>query len=234
VAVIVLDLSTLGLWVLPTAAFLGGIVATALTYRLAGTGERLEVVTLVLAGLAINAVAGAGTSLLIFFASDEQLRAVVFWSMGSLSRATWRAVFTALPFVLLGLLLAPRWSRALDLLTLGERDAFYLGVPIARLRWHLIAVAALLTGAAVSVAGTIAFVGLIVPHVIRLAAGPSHRQLLPLSAAGGALTVLLADLVARTVVAPAELPIGVIMGLVGGPFFLWLVRRTRRAHGGWG
>jgi len=233
VAPIVFNLASFSLWVLPIAAFTGGLLATAVTYRLARVGARTEVLTLVLAGIAINAVAGAATNLLIYYASDQQLRAVVFWSMGSLGGGTWRAVASALPFIVAGLLLAPRWGRALDLLALGEREAFYLGVPIERLRWQVICVAAILTGASVAVAGAISFVGLVVPHVLRLLCGPSHRTLLPLSAIGGAIIVLLADLVARTVVAPTELPLGVIMGSIGGPFFLWLVRRTRRAQGGW-
>lgn len=234
VATIVLDLAVLGPASLPLAAFCGGLATTALVYRLARYHGRTEVVTLVLTGIAVNALAGALTGLLIFFASDQELRAIVFWSLGSLGGATWPSVWTAAPFVLASVLLAPRFGLALNLLALGEREAFHLGVDTERLRLVLIPLAALMTGAAVAVAGTVGFVGLVTPHLLRLAGGPDHRYLLPASALGGASLLLLADLTARTVVAPAELPLGVVMAMIGGPFFLWLLRRTRREHGGWG
>lgn len=230
---IVLGISFLGVATLPLAAFLGGLLATLCVYFMARRGGRTEVVTLLLTGIALNAIAGAATGFLLFIATDAQLRSVVFWSLGSLGGATWRNLSVVAPLILVGLLLLPRWGRELNLLTLGEREARHLGVETERVRLVLIVLTALITGAAVAVCGTIGFVGLVVPHLIRLLAGPDHRVLVPASALGGALLVTIADLVARTVAAPLEVPLGVITALAGGPFFLWLLHRTRREHGGW-
>ena len=190
--------------------------------------------TLVLTGIALNTIAGAGTGLLTYVASDQQLRAVIFWSLGSLGGATWTGVVATLPFVGVGLVLVPRWGHALNLFVLGEREAHHLGVDTERVRLELIFLTALMTGAAVAVAGVVGFVGLIVPHLIRLVAGPDHRVVLPASALFGAALLLLADLLARTIVSPAELPLGVLTALAGGPFLLVLMLKTRRAQGGWG
>jgi iron complex transport system permease protein len=233
VASIVLGIGFLGVATLPVAAFAGGLAATLCVYLMARRGGRTEVVTLLLTGIALNAIAGAATGFLIFIATDAQLRSVVFWSLGSLGGATWRNLSVAGPIIVAGLLILPRWGRDLNLLTLGEREARHLGVETERVRLILIVLTALLTGAAVAVCGTIGFVGLVVPHLIRLIAGPDHRVLIPASALGGALLVTLADLAARTVAAPVEVPLGVITALSGGPFFLWLLYRTRREHGGW-
>ena len=234
VAAIVFGVAPLGLAGLPVAAFLGGMIAMFAVYRFARQGGRTEVVTLILAGVAISAICGAGTGMLIFMADDRQLRTIVFWSLGSMGGATWRSVLAVLPFIGVGLLLLPRWGRALNLLALGEREARHLGVETERTRFFLIVLAALVTGAAVAVAGIVSFVGLVVPHIIRLIAGPDHRTLLPASALGGAALLLLADLAARTVAVPRELPLGVVTALAGGPFFLWILHRTRREQGGWG
>ena len=233
VASIVLGIGIFGVATLPVAAFLGGLAATLCVYLMARRNGRTEVVTLLLTGIALNAIAGAATGFLIFIASDAQLRSVVFWSLGSLGGATWRNVLVVGPPIVAGLLLLPRWGRDLNLLTLGEREARHLGVETERVRLALIVLTALLTGAAVAVCGTIGFVGLVVPHLIRLIAGPDHRALVPASALGGALLVTLADLASRTIAAPVEVPLGVITALAGGPFFLWLLHRTRREQGGW-
>ncbi|HEY7707776.1 MAG TPA: iron chelate uptake ABC transporter family permease subunit [Gaiellaceae bacterium] len=234
VGAIVLGLSGLGAATLPVAAFAGALVATFAVYALARFEGRTEVVTLLLTGLAVNAIAGAGIGYLVFQATDSEIRDAVFWTLGSLGGATWTVVLSAAPFVLLGVFLMPAFARELNLLILGEREAAHLGVATERLRVVLIALVALTTGAAVAVAGTIGFIGLIVPHLVRLAAGPDNRIVLPASALAGAALLVFADLLARTAAAPAELPIGVITSLIGGPFFLWLLHRTRRAHGGWG
>ena len=233
-ASVALGFSVFGLATMPIAAFLGGTVTAILVYAVSRHNGRTEVVTLVLSGIALNTFAGAGTALLTYVADDQQLRAVVFWSLGSLGSATWSNVGVALPFVAVGLVLALRWGQSLNLLVLGEREARHLGLDTERVRLELIALTALMTGAAVAFAGVVGFVGLIVPHLIRLVAGPDHRVLLPASALGGAALLLLADLAARTMVAPAELPLGVLTALLGGPFLLFLMLRTRRAHGGWG
>jgi iron complex transport system permease protein len=233
VASVALGISILGVATLPVCAFIGGVVASIIVYFVSRHDGRTEVVTLILTGIALNTMAGAMTGMLTYVASDTQLRAVVFWSLGSLGSATWRSVAAATPFIVLGLVLIPRWGGALNLFVLGEREAAHLGVDTDRVRMQLILVTALMTGAAVAVAGVVGFVGLIVPHLIRLIAGPNHRVLLPASALGGALLVLLSDLAARTIAAPAELPLGVITALLGGPFLLVLMLRTRRAQGGW-
>ncbi|HZQ35160.1 MAG TPA: iron ABC transporter permease [Dehalococcoidia bacterium] len=234
VAAIVAGFTALGPASLPLAGFVGGLLATLAVYRFARYGGRTEVVTLILAGVALNAIAGALTGLLLFLANDAQLRNVVFWQLGSLGSATWTTVGAVAPFVLIGTLVLPRYGRTLNLLVLGEREARHLGVDTERARFLLIAMAALLTGAAVAVAGVISFVGLVVPHIVRLIAGPDHRTLLPASALAGATLLLLADLFARTVALPREIPLGVVTALAGGPFFLWLLDRTRQEHGGWG
>ncbi len=234
VAAIVVGFTALGPASLPLAGFIGGLLATLAVYRFARYGGRTEVVTLILAGVALNAIAGALTGLLLFLANDAQLRNVIFWQLGSLGSATWTTVGAVAPFVLVGALLLPRYGRTLNLLVLGEREARHLGVDTERARFLLIAMAALLTGAAVAVAGVISFVGLVVPHIVRLIAGPDHRTLLPASALTGATLLLLADLFARTVALPREIPLGVVTALAGGPFFLWLLDRTRQEHGGWG
>jgi iron complex transport system permease protein len=226
--------SMLGNASLPVAAFVGGLVATLAVYGFARHDGRIEVVTLILTGVAMNAIAGAGIGLGTFLADDRQLRTIVFWSLGSTGGATWPTVTAAAPCIGLGLALLPWWGRTLNLLVLGEREARHLGVDTERTRFILIGLSALMTGAAVAVAGIVSFVGLVVPHIIRLIAGPDHRTLLPASALGGAALLLAADLFARTAVIPRELPLGVVTALGGGPFFLWLVYRTRRAAGGWG
>ena len=151
--------------------------------------------------------------------------------MGSLGGATWKADMAILPMILLGVLILPRRAKELNLLVLGEREARHLGVDVDRLRFMLIVVVALTTGAAVAFAGLIGFVGLIIPHLIRLIAGPDHRVLLPASMLAGASLLVLTDLLARTVAAPAELPIGIMTALLGAPFFLFLLLRTRWSHG---
>ena len=234
VAAIVLGLSALGAFTLPFAAFVGGLAATLVVYSFARFEGRTEVVTLLLTGLAVNAIAGAGIGYLVFRATETEVRDAVFWTLGSLGGATWTTVVSALPFIALGAIVLPAFARELNLLVLGEREAAHVGVDTERVRLLVVVVAALATGAAVAVAGTVAFIGLIVPHLVRLAAGPDNRIVLPASALAGASFLVLADLAARTVAAPAELPLGVVTSLLGGPFFLWLLHRTRRRHGGWG
>ncbi|MDX2922051.1 MULTISPECIES: iron ABC transporter permease [Streptomyces] len=233
VASIALGLTFFGNWTITVFAFLAGLATVLLVYALSRSGGRTEVVTLILTGIAVNAFAGALIGLFIFFADNAQITQITFWQLGSLSQATWPKVLAVLPCALAGLLIAPFHSRKLDLLALGERPARHLGVDVERLRIVLVLVVALLTAAAVAVAGIISFVGLLVPHLLRMANGPGHRFLVPGSALGGALVLVAGDLAARTVAAPAELPLGVLTALFGSPFFFWLLRRTRRKQGGW-
>ncbi len=233
VACIVLGLDTLGGWTVSVFAFAGGLLTVFAVYALARSDGRTEVVTLVLTGVAVNAFCGALIGLFLFTADSAAISQVTFWQLGSLSQASWGKVLAVLPFAALGLTLAPLYARKLDLLALGERSAGHLGVDVERLRLVLITVIALLTAAAVAVSGIIGFVGLVVPHLLRMAAGPGHRFLLPASALGGALVLVAGDLAARTLAQPAELPLGVLTALIGSPFFFWLLRRTRARQGGW-
>lgn len=234
VAVIVGGLVAFGSASVPLAAFAGALAAALAVYTLARSGRRTEVVTLVLCGVAVNAIAGAAIGFATFLADDAQLRSLVFWSLGSLGGATWKGLGAAAPFLLAGTLALTAFGRPLNLLALGEREARHLGLRTEATRLAVIALAALTTGAAVAVSGIVGFVGLVVPHLVRLVTGPDHRVVLVASAVGGALALVLADLAARTLAVPAELPLGVVTGAAGGPFFLWLLHRTRRAQGGWG
>ncbi|WP_030156306.1 FecCD family ABC transporter permease [Streptomyces sp. NRRL S-244] len=233
VAAIGLGLSFFGNWTITACAFVSGLVTVGSVYLLSRNGGRTEVVTLILTGIAVNAFAGALIGLFVFFADSGQVNQITFWQLGSLAQATWPKVLAVLPCALAGLLIAPFHSRKLDLLSLGERPARHLGVDVERLRLALILVVALLTAAAVAVAGIITFVGLLVPHLLRMANGPGHRFLVPGSALAGAVVLLAGDLAARTIARPAELPLGVLTALIGSPFFFWLLRRTRRKQGGW-
>ncbi|NGO70459.1 FecCD family ABC transporter permease [Streptomyces boncukensis] len=230
---ITLGLTFFGNWTVTACAFVTGLATVLLVYAMSRSGGRTEVVTLILTGIAVNAFAMALIGLCVFFADSAQLTQITFWQLGSLAQATWPKVLAVLPCAAAGLLAAPLYARKLDLLSLGERPARHLGVDVERLRVALVVVVALLTAAAVAVAGIISFVGLLVPHLLRMAAGPGHRFLVPGSALGGAVVLVAADLAARTIAQPAELPLGVLTALVGSPFFFWLLRRTRRRQGGW-
>ncbi|MDP2289469.1 MAG: iron ABC transporter permease [Actinomycetota bacterium] len=233
VAAIVLGATAIGFWVLPLAAFVGGLLVTAAVYFLARFQGRSEVLTLLLTGIAVNAMAGAIIGLLMSVSDDAQLRSITFWNLGSLSAATWTAVLTVLPVAVLGALAIPILARPLDLLSLGERNAQFLGLNVNRNRQLAIIVTALLTAAAVAVAGIIAFVGLVIPHAMRLVVGPSHMRLLISSALAGSLLIVVADLISRTVAAPREIPLGVITGLIGAPAFFYLLRREHGRRGAW-
>ncbi|MEU8021954.1 MULTISPECIES: FecCD family ABC transporter permease [Micromonospora] len=230
---IVTGVTVLGGWTVPAAAFAGGLATTWLVYTLARSGGRTEVVTLVLTGVAVNAVAGAAIGLLMFVADESGVQAIAFWNLGSLAQASWSAVGLAAPCLAVGLAATLADARRLDLLALGERSARHLGVDVERLRVRMIVVTALLGAAAVAFTGIISFIGLVVPHLVRMVAGPGHRLLLPASALGGAIVVVAADLAARTLVDYQELPLGVLTAVVGGPAFFWLLRRTRDRAGGW-
>lgn len=215
-------------YVLPLAAFIGACAATVFVYRVSRTGGRVLVSTMLLVGVATNGLAGAITGLFTYAATDAQLRSITFWGLGSLGGATWPTLTTLLPFLALPLLLLPRLGKPLNLLALGEDQAAHLGLPVARVKWQVIGLTTLAVGASVAMVGTIGFLGFLVPHVLRRLAGPDHRFILPGSALGGALVLLLADTLARTAVAPAELPIGILTALLGAPVFLWIVLREQR------
>lgn len=222
-----------GTWTVAVCAFVGGLVTTMLVYVMSRDGGRTEVVTLVLTGIAVNAVASAGLAFLMFLGDTQAREEIVFWQLGSLNGSRWEYVAVVAPMAAVGLVAALLLAPRLDLLALGDRAARHVGVDVERLRLRVIVVVALLTAAAVAFCGIISFVGLVVPHLIRLLAGPGHRLLVPASALGGAVLLVLADLWARTLIAYADLPIGMLTALVGGPFFFWLIRRARRTAGGW-
>jgi iron complex transport system permease protein len=210
-------------FLLPIAAFFGAFVTTSLLYRISTRQGRTSITMMLLAGLALGALAGAGTGLLVFLADDRQLRDITFWMLGSLAGATWPKIAAIAPFLVLSLLSFPLIGRGLDLLALGEMEAFHMGIAVERLKRFLIILVAVAAGAAVSVSGVIGFVGIIVPHLLRLVIGPGHRLLLPASACCGAILLLTADTFARTIAAPAELPIGIVTAVIGAPFFLFLL-----------
>lgn len=215
-------------WLLPVAAFAGGLAATFAIQGLAQLQGHAATATLLLAGIAINALTGALTGLLVYISNDTQLRDFTFWSMGSLASGGWRAVTAAAIPILLALGVILSRARALDAMLLGEREALHLGVSVQRLKHVVMVAAALAVSSAVAFCGIIAFVGIVVPHVVRLIAGPDHRIVLPGSMLAGAALLLVADSFARVIVAPAELPIGLVTAAIGSPFFLWLLIRKRR------
>lgn len=218
---------------LPVAAFLGSLASTGLVVLLARRpgGGPLALGAVLLAGIAVNALAMAGVGLMAYLASDEQLRSLTFWNLGALSGASGPVLAAVAPGVALALVLAWRLAPALDALALGEARARHLGVAVGRTQALAVVATALATGSVVAVTGTIGFIGLVAPHLVRLAIGPGHRRLLPGAALLGSGLLLAADAVARTAVAPAELPIGLLTALIGGPFFIALLRRDAQRQG---
>ncbi|MEO1023368.1 MAG: iron ABC transporter permease [Bacteroidota bacterium] len=216
-------------WFLPLAAFLGGLVSTFVVYRISGYKGKTSVSTMLLAGIAINAFTAAGIGYLIFTADDNQIRDLTFWLLGSLGSSTWETVYVAFPFLLFTILVLPLLGKKMNVLLMGEREAAYLGVNVEVIKRVIIVLCALGVGVSVSVSGIIGFVGLVIPHILRLMIGTDHRFLLPASVLLGALLLLASDVLARTIVVPAELPIGIVTAFAGAPFFLWLLLRNRTA-----
>lgn len=232
-ASITLGLATFGAWTTAVLAFVGGLIATLIVYSTARAQGRTEVVTLLLTGIAVNAFAGAGLALFMFAGSSASREQIVFWQLGSMNGSRWNEVAVVAIVGVPAALIAISLARRYDLLALGDRTAAHLGVKVEHLRIASVVLVALLTGVAVAFVGVIAFVGLVVPHLIRMTMGPGHRNLLIASFLGGATLLVYADLLARTLVTAADLPIGLLTSLVGGPFFYWLIRRNRRKAGGW-
>ncbi|QRM29547.1 iron ABC transporter permease [Microvirga sp. VF16] len=212
---------------LPIGAFAGGLITMLGLYLVATRSGRTSIATMLLAGVAFAALAGAGMGLFSYLSDDRQLRDLTFWTLGSLSGSTWTKVIAVTPFVLPTLLAMPFLARGLNALSLGEAEAFHLGIPVQRVKAAAILFVALAIGASVAAAGMIGFVGIVVPHVLRLMAGANHKMLLPASSLLGAALLVAADTVARIIVAPAELPIGILTAAIGAPFFLWLLLRRQ-------
>lgn len=214
-----------GMSSVPATAFIFAMVAVTVVYKLSQVAGKTAPETLILAGVALSAFSAAILALIIIISGS--LQSIYFWLLGSLSSASWENVITVFPYVLIGAGVAYFFSKELNALLLGEEMASTLGVDVEKTRLILIGTASLMTAAAVSVSGLIGFVGLIVPHWIRLLIGPNHRLLIPISALSGMLLMVVADTVSRTILSPMEIPIGIIMALVGAPFFLYLLRRRR-------
>jgi len=212
------------------AAFAGALLTAFFVYRLARVGPTVHVATLLLAGIAVAAIISAVMSLVMSFAGEE-IRSIYFWLLGGLSARGWTAVEVVAPLVALGVLGSFVLIRDLNIVALGEERAAQLGVDLDGFKWRVVALGALLAGAAVSVSGVIGFVGLMTPHLLRLIVGADHRRLLPAVLLAGPMFLVLADLVSRVALAPQELPLGAVTALVGGPFFLLLLRRERRRAG---
>ena len=217
-----------GLSLVAVGAFVGGFAATLLVYRLATSGIGTSVTTMLLAGIAIGALAGALNSLLSYFSDNDMLRQISLWQMGNLSGASWLKVSIMGAVAIFLMLLFPRESKALNALLLGESEARHLGIDVQRVKRRLIILTALGVGVSVALAGLVGFVGLIMPHIVRLVIGPDHRWLVPGSALAGATLLVIADSLARIVVIPAELPTGILTALLGAPFFVALLLKQRK------
>lgn len=221
---------SLGSSTLPVAAFVGGIITTFVVYRLGTREGHTDVSTILLAGIAINAIAAAGIGLLMYMADDEQLRTLTYWTMGSFGGANWGQFWAVAPWILLGTLILPLYAPALNALLLGDAEAGHLGFQLETIKRIMFLLVAMVVGASVAASGVIGFVGLVVPHLIRLIQGSDYRKLIPSSALLGASLLLAADLLARTMVSPAEMPIGIITAVLGGPFFIFLLVRRKTAE----
>ncbi|MCY1285473.1 Hemin transport system permease protein HmuU [compost metagenome] len=214
-------------YLLSVSAFAGGLLVTWLVYRLGRHNGQTSVATMLLAGIAMTALAGALIGLFTYLADDATLRTLTFWNLGSLNGASYPRLWPLLLITLLVACWLPRRVDALNALLLGESEARHLGFDVERLKLELVLCTALGVGAAVAAAGMIGFIGLVVPHLLRLIVGPDHRILVPASMFGGAILLLFADLLARLALAPAELPIGIVTAMIGAPFFLYLLMRGR-------
>ncbi len=219
---------TLGAFAIPLAAITGAFMVTLLIYRLSLIGEHVDIVSMLLIGIAINALAGALIGIIVFMATDEEVRTLTFWGLGSLARGDWHMLSCAAPFFVIPLLFVSIFSKSLNALLLGEEEAMHLGIEVSKLKKILILTTASLVGAAVSLTGSIGFIALVVPHIIRSIATSDHRLLLPAAGLLGASLLVLSDIVARTLVSPAELPIGILTALLGAPVFLSLLIRRKR------
>ena len=218
----------LGFYLLAFSAFAGAGFAAMLVYQFSKTEGKPNVATMLLAGIAINALAGALTGLLTYTADEQQLRTITFWMLGSLGGANWNMIMSITPFILIPVFVLPIYSKGLNLFSIGEHQAEQIGMNPGKIKNRVVILSTLAVGACVSVTGIIGFVGLLVPHIIRLIGGADHRLVLPASALLGALVLTVSDMLARVVVAPVELPIGVITALLGAPIFLYILYKDKK------
>ena len=217
-----------GLEIIPIFAFCGALLAVAIVYSIARVGKTLPITTLILAGVAVGAFL-ASITLYLMIASGDRLHGIISWLLGRFSLSDWGQITAVAPYIIIGVSFIWLYARPLNIMQLDEEQAQQLGIDVERTKLVLLAAATLITAAAVSFCGIIGFVGIIVPHAIRLLWGPDHRFLLPLSTFAGAILLVLADTAARTILAPTEIPVGVITAFLGAPFFLYLLRQKKRA-----
>jgi len=220
--------AALGYYALAIAAFMGACITTFIVYRIAVRKGKADITTLLLAGIAINALAGSFTGLLVSSASDEQLRNITFWNMGSLGGASWNTISMVIPFVVIPLIALPFFSKPLNAMSLGESQAGHMGINVNLVKRVTIVLATLGVGASVAVSGIIGFIALVIPHILRMGFTADNRLVVPGSALLGATVLVLSDLIARTLVAPSELPIGIVTAIIGSPVFIYIILGERR------
>ena len=230
----ILSTGIIGTFLLPASAFVSGFIATMIVYKLSTVGGKVTVATMLLSGIAVNAIAASGTGFLSYIARDPQARSITFWSLGTFSGADWKACVIVWIATGLGIVLSLRYSKGLNALLLGESEAGHLGIDTDRLKTRVLLLNTFVVAIATSMVGVIAFVGLVVPHVLRLLKGADNRYLIIGSTLLGALVLVIADTLARLVIAPAEIPIGIITAFVGAPIFLWLLLTKVQGKGGGG
>lgn len=216
-----------GYYALAISAFVGACLTTFFVYRVAVGKKKADITTLLLAGIAINALAGSFTGLLTSISTEDQLRNITFWSLGSLGGASWKTVTGILPFVAISLIGLPFFSKSLNGLALGESQAGHMGIRVNNLKRMVVILATLGVGASVAVSGMIAFIGLVIPHILRMAFTPDHRLIIPGSALLGASVLILSDIISRTLAAPTELPIGIVTAIIGSPVFIYIILKER-------
>lgn len=225
------DIHSIGMSVImPAFAFGGGLLATMLVMQIGRSMGPSTIAMLILAGVAVNALCGALMGLVIFNANENQLHMFMFWTLGDLGGASWSSLAIAAPILLAGSFFLLKYSNALNAIALGESEAFHMGVDVNRVKRSIVFLSALTVGTSVSLAGAIGFVGLVVPHLVRVTFHSDNKLVMPASAIGGPLLLILADMVARTMYAPTELPIGVMTALIGTPFFIFLLIRSKRKN----
>lgn len=224
---IVLGITVFGLYTISSMAFLGAIISSFVVYNIARVGGKVPVGTLLLSGIALASFLSAITALMTYLAG-EKLHQIIFWLMGGLWNANWNQVMIAFPVICFGIIAVYIFARDLNIMLLGEEPAQHLGIEVESLKRIMLIIASLITGVAVSVSGIIGFVGLIIPHIVRILVGPDHRILIPASTLTGAIFLVWADTLARTIIAPTEIPVGIITALFGAPFFIYLLRRKKR------
>ena len=230
--IILFDLHTtlFGLWTIPIVAFFTALISLFIVLRLANVQGKYQLETIILSGVVVSAFLGSFVSLMVSL-SDKVVNQIVFWLMGSLAMQGWTFTFVLVPYLMIGFIVLIAYSQHLNLFALGERQAAHLGINVNRTRLVILIVSTFITAAAVSIVGTIGFVGLVVPHLVRLIVGPDYRVIIPITAIVGALYVLWADTLARTLLSPTEIPLGVVTAFLGAPFFGYLLRRSKHVNG---